>query len=131
MSDQRWWPTPQEIAGYIRAALAEDDDIHALRMLMDGHQYLPDDRRREQDDGNEEHRSRGEGARQVQMRWPKRSIRPRTTRAGAYSTDRVLLVYDQETRVACQRDGACWLSWSWDHLEVLASMAGLGSGVSG
>ena len=79
MSDQRWWPTPQEIAGYIRAALAEDDDIHALRMLMDGHQYLPDDRRREQDDGNEEHRSRGEGARQVQMpppgqNYPRRSV---------------------------------------------------------
>ena len=36
-----------------------------------------------------------------------------------------------QTPVACQRDGTTVLPWAWDHLDVLASMAGLVSGVKG
>ncbi|HMR49057.1 MAG TPA: hypothetical protein PKE40_07525 [Arachnia sp.] len=37
----RWWATVPEIAEDVRAALAAEDDIHAIRMLMDGINALP------------------------------------------------------------------------------------------
>ncbi|MCL2091366.1 MAG: hypothetical protein FWH11_09135 [Micrococcales bacterium] len=39
---RRWWPTTAEIAADVRANLAASDTSHALRMLMDGVNYLPD-----------------------------------------------------------------------------------------
>lgn len=39
---RRWWPTASEIADDVRANLAAGDEDHALRMLIDGVNYLPD-----------------------------------------------------------------------------------------
>jgi hypothetical protein len=39
---KRWWPTTAEVADDVRANLAVGDTSHALRMLMDGVNYLPD-----------------------------------------------------------------------------------------
>jgi len=39
---RRWWPTTAEIADDIRTNLAAADTSHALRLLMDGVNYLPD-----------------------------------------------------------------------------------------
>lgn len=38
---KRWWPTVPEIADNVRHALAAGDDVHAIRMLMDGINALP------------------------------------------------------------------------------------------
>lgn len=38
---KRWWSTVPEIAADVRDALASGDDIHAIRMLMDGINALP------------------------------------------------------------------------------------------
>ncbi|MBK7822750.1 MAG: hypothetical protein IPJ61_17215 [Tessaracoccus sp.] len=38
---KRWWATVPEIAEDVRDALAAGDDIHAIRMLMDGINALP------------------------------------------------------------------------------------------
>ncbi|MPV50153.1 hypothetical protein GCG21_09070 [Pseudactinotalea sp. HY160] len=37
----RYWPTPAEIADDVRTNLAAGDESHALRMLMDGVNRLP------------------------------------------------------------------------------------------
>lgn len=43
MPEQRWpWATASEIADDIRANLAADDEFHALRMLVDGINRLPE-----------------------------------------------------------------------------------------
>ncbi|SHJ04434.1 hypothetical protein SAMN02745244_01598 [Tessaracoccus bendigoensis DSM 12906] len=39
---KRWWPTASEIADDVRTNLAAGDEDHALRMLIDGVNYLPD-----------------------------------------------------------------------------------------
>lgn len=39
---KRWWPTASEIADDVRTNLAAGDEDHALRMLIDGVNYLLD-----------------------------------------------------------------------------------------
>ena len=42
MTGTRFWPTLPEIADDVRQALRVGDDAHAVRMLMDGINRLPD-----------------------------------------------------------------------------------------
>ncbi len=42
MNGRRYWPTIPEIADDVRANLAAGDESHAVRMLMDGINRLPD-----------------------------------------------------------------------------------------